>query len=226
MNKEKGNKKKYMIRVGLRTKDGEIKERLHGSKVEFEEAKRLADISSVLRDLDDAEILLNNLKKLLSQRKGDRLLIQSMWSSALIFYVRCFAKGKRYGLTSDIYQESKEALKLHDFFKNLRDKHVAHSVNPFEQVTTTLLLSDPRSSKKEVKGLYVWHNWLGCVSIKQLNDFLKLIHIAKTKVALKHKEYQSKVLEKAEQIPIDELYSKVTAIFEPPELNDAGKPRS
>jgi len=51
----------------------------------------------------------------------------------LIKYARCFATGKRFGLSKDVFQNLQgEPFKAHQFYIDLRNKHIAHSANPID----------------------------------------------------------------------------------------------
>lgn len=70
-------------------------------------------------------------------------LTRALWSSALIAYKRCFTTGKRLGLTEDDVRRvpgGEEAVDFHRKMVALRDKHVAHSVNPLEFITIGVMV--------------------------------------------------------------------------------------
>jgi hypothetical protein len=70
-------------------------------RVDFPEAKRLADLASNFQDLS---FTIQTCQRLLDIMKGepkDAILMQNLWTAALISYVRCFATGKRFGLSSE-----------------------------------------------------------------------------------------------------------------------------
>jgi hypothetical protein len=47
-------------------------------------------------------------------------------------------------LTDDVFQTLKGGTEFHQHYKKMRDKHIAHSVNPFEQVRVGVALSNDR----------------------------------------------------------------------------------
>jgi len=79
-------------------------EQLFIADVDFPEAKHLADIASILRDLQATRETCKRVMDLLDARKQDPILLEGLWSAALVRYVRCFASGKRYGLTEDVFE--------------------------------------------------------------------------------------------------------------------------
>jgi hypothetical protein len=76
-------------------------------KVRFDEIKEQADLRGLYVDLTSVVEMTRRLHDVLCQdeQNQDDLIVQSLWTSALVTYVRCFASGKRYGLTEEIYSE-------------------------------------------------------------------------------------------------------------------------
>ncbi|HJQ00356.1 MAG TPA: hypothetical protein VJ851_02040 [Jatrophihabitans sp.] len=112
-------------------------------------AQLLNDLAAVIHDLgfviSCAERLLIELAK--EDDGGDRIVVQALWSAALVAYNRCFSTGKRTGIRHDLVGDiglQGEVKKFHDYLTSMRNKHIAHSVNPFEASTVgAILASDP-----------------------------------------------------------------------------------
>src|SRR4051812_36912397 len=109
----------------------------HIVKLRSPSAARLADLVSIHADLlfisGCCERLMAQLA--LPEESRDFVLIQALWSAALVSYRRCFSDGKRGGLTNADVRAlglAGEPIEVHQFLHQLRNKHVAHSVNPFE----------------------------------------------------------------------------------------------
>ncbi len=200
-------------------------EKMFGANVEFEEAKVLADLTSLHQDLRYTRDVLKRLIQLLRDGCQDHILIQSYWSAALVAYVRCFSTGKRYGLTPDIYKHLDGAIDCHAYYKNMRDRHIAHSVNPFEQVAVDIQLSPPNSDKKEVLGVAVFMLKHMAPEVSGVMDCLRLTSVALKYVVNRCKEYENKVLEVAKSMPIEQLYLKARGRLVAPRPDQAGKPR-
>ncbi|MBE9546052.1 MAG: hypothetical protein IMF10_00985 [Proteobacteria bacterium] len=124
---------------------------LYIAEVDFEEAKRTADLFSYLQDLAFTVKALDRLQQLIDDNSNDEVLTGSIWIAAFISYARCFLKGKRFGLSEQLFEEMEGAVECHRLYIDLRNKHIAHSVNPFEQVVVGLVLSPASSSIREVK---------------------------------------------------------------------------
>ena len=196
---------------------------LYVAEVDYEEAKKLADLASIYQDLSFTIDTLKRLLRLLKENDEDRVLIQSLWTAALISYARCFSSGKRFGLSESIFEKLEgDPIGCHRYYRNLRDKHIAHSVNPFEQVVVGLVLSEPDNPKREVLGVATLSQKLVCTDIEGVEALLTLASVVREEVARQAKEYQAKTLEVGKGLPIDTLYSKATIRTITPGPEDAG----
>jgi hypothetical protein len=113
--------------------------------VDGPEAEALADAGGELIDLRFVDAALTEL--LASWAPGsdtgpDTTAARALWVAAVVWYARSFTTGLR---TSGIAAGTASALPdpsraEHNYFVALRDKHMAHSVNVFEQVATAVRL--------------------------------------------------------------------------------------
>ena len=195
-------------------------------EVNFDEAKVLADLGAIVQELDSIMKMCLRLKKLLEEESKDSLLIESLWTTALIKYARCFNTGKRFGLDESILNGLKgEAHKAHKFYLDMRDKHIAHSVNPFEQTQVSLVLSPKDSHEKKVVGvaiLSIRHMVSDVQGVHQLGLLSKVLLEKVCKIA---KQYENKTLEKGKTIPIDDLYKRARPRITAPGPEESDKPR-
>ena len=188
--------------------------------------KKLADAASIYQDLSFVTEVLERLNTLLEDGSTDNVLIQSYWTAALISYARCFSTGKRFGLPEQIFEKWEGAIETHRVYKNLRDKHVAHSVNPFEQVVVGLVLSAPGSEKRQVEGVATLSQRLITQTSEGVETLLKLAKYAGRIVTEYAKNEEAKVREVGETLPIEQLNSKPRLRTTAPGPEEAGKPRS
>jgi len=114
-----------------------------------EEAKLYGELAAVHVDLKHCEHLCDRmldlrrtLKKFPRDADGAGFAFDNMrmaMISALVSYMRCFGQGKRERLDPRvIWKEGDSARDAHQYFKDVRDKFVAHSVNDFEDVSVGL----------------------------------------------------------------------------------------
>ena len=123
----------------------------------FPEAQSFAALHLILQDLAFASDCLK-----LSNTYGipdDR----SLQSKALIFsgivgYARCFKSGVRNSLNaSDLVAKGTPFdLEIHEYMLALRDKHIAHSVNDYEECqTVAILVGRPETGWRDGSGIGV-----------------------------------------------------------------------
>jgi hypothetical protein len=205
----------------------ESKKELPLAKAESSEAKKLADLAAIVQDFRAIMQACSRLKKLMEENSQDYLLIESLWVSALIKYARCFATGKRFGLSKDIFKNLQgKPLKVHKFYIDLRNKHIAHSVNPYEQMEVGFILSPPSEKEKKIEGvatLAMRHFVSGKKGVQQLGMLSKT---ALDKARSMAKETEGKVLKEGKKIPIDELYKKAQPRLIVPGPDSADKART
>ena len=126
-------------------------------KASSEAARNLASYSLIQRDLTDVVAACNRMLEALKAAEVDELVCASLWTHALIKYARCFPKdsGKRPPLRRDLFAkhprgDQPDLQKSHKYFLDYRSKHIAHSVNAFEQAAAGVLVSGPDERSKQV----------------------------------------------------------------------------
>lgn len=116
-------------------------------------AKVLADLGSVHQDLVFVTNCCERLLPLLEQEEKDAVLIQALWTAAVVAYTRCFVGDKRLGIGEDSFVGLEgDVVELHRLVLSMRNKHIAHSVNPFEVVRVGVVLSPQSSPVRKVRG--------------------------------------------------------------------------
>ena len=196
------------------------------ARVDFDEAKRLADLGAIVQDLGSIMKICSRLKKMLKEKSQDSLLIESLWTTALIKYARCFKSGKRFGLDESILDGLKgEPHKVHKLYLDMRDKHIAHSVNPFEQMQVGLVLSPKDSNEKKVVGVATLSMRHMVTDVEGVHQLGLLSKVLLEKVCDIAKQYENKALERGKTIPIDDLYKRARPCITAPGPEESDKPR-
>ncbi|MEQ1722283.1 MAG: hypothetical protein ABL930_03850 [Pseudobdellovibrio sp.] len=168
-------------------------------KIEIPEAVELASYSGFFQDLtftcDTFRYLLDNFDQL------DTLLQKSLWSTALISYARCFAHGRRLQLTPSIYDGLEgDPHGCHEYIIGMRNKHIAHSVNPFEEISAgAVLINDQVEGIATIAVSHFVGDKAGVENLYRLTIF------AREFVAKKCRELQDKCLIAAKQIPVETI---------------------
>jgi hypothetical protein len=99
------------------------------------EAARLADLSGILWDLRQARAFATLLADEFRSTEPNWQLAEPLSIAATVMYGRPFLRGGvRYRLgEDDLKVLSPEQRRAHDHLRAYRDKHAAHSENPFEE---------------------------------------------------------------------------------------------
>lgn len=96
-------------------------------------ASEFEDLHGISRDLEMARKLCLIAKDLGNDDANKEVAVDGLLSAALIRYMRCFSSGVRSHLKSEDMEElGDEVIEAHNFLKDFRDKHLAHSVNHYE----------------------------------------------------------------------------------------------
>jgi hypothetical protein len=201
-------------------------EQLPISELNTDDAALLGDLGLVVQDLRSVKELCRRLAGELDREPKDAVQIEALWTAALVKYVRCFSSGKRFGVKQDIFSGlDGDPIGAHKYFKNLRDKHVAHSVNPFERVRVGVLLSAPSVQPQIVEGVAVLSRSLISTSREGAETLWRLATAAEMRIADQAKELQGRIVEWAKQQPIEDFLIGSLEIGTPGE-EDAASARS
>jgi hypothetical protein len=173
-------------------------------------AQILADQAATIQDL---QFVMECCKRLLTElakpeEDRDPVVPQALWSAALVAYVRCFGKGKRFGLaTEDVRALPLQGavMKFHQWVLGERKKLTEHSANPFQAAKVGAALSPPGQPKRRVQGIAVLsavNVLVDDTGVRQLGGLAS--ELAK-QTAEKAQKQQDSVLEDAQQLGIDAL---------------------
>jgi hypothetical protein len=197
--------------------------------VDFEEAKRLADAVSIFQDLTSTAAALARLEELMAENKEKKreiVEIPSLWTAALIGYARCFAHGMRYRLKEDLFAGfDPSALEFHRYLIGMRDKHVAHAVNPFEEVAVGLVLANEDSAQPEVAAVAWLSRRLLVTTEESVADFRHLVEGIRSIVAEDCKRFEAEVLAVARKLDPAQLKSLPRLQMVTPGPADVLRPR-
>jgi hypothetical protein len=119
-----------------------------GHRWTTEEARRLADLASLADDLAFVVEACRRIQVLSQQDESDGLVVRALWNASLVAYARCWATGVRVGLPDGLLDQLPgDGRGFHDHLMTLRDKHIAHSVNPFEDVAIGVFVAPAATSE-------------------------------------------------------------------------------
>lgn len=172
-------------------------------KVDIPEAALLADLYGILHDLDTAKEWCTKVTKNSRTTSWDMWSDEAITTGAIIKYFRCFTTGVRFGLRrDDIANIGDKLLKKHDYHKSLRDKFIAHPVNPFDEsyVNVSITVNDGELSLSPK--LYAGHTQL-LLSHHEATELLELIMAVKNCVTKIIADEEKKLHEVISKLPSD-----------------------
>ena len=169
-----------------------------------DDAMLLAGWYAVAYDLEHVMSATKSLVALLQQPESEGILVRSLWTSALISYVRCFGSGRRARLKPSIYIHLPgDPIGTHHYYKDTRDKHIAHPVNVFEEVRVGVITA----ASGEAIGIGHLASFRVCDSVEGVNQLGAL-----AMVAMQHVRSVIKPLEQAILARIDASPEQLTSL--------------
>jgi len=182
-------------------------------------AQRLADLVGVDRDLLWVAKACTELCARDSLVPRDEIALQGIHDAALIRYGRCFKEGKRKAFQIPaqwIADLPEELQRVHRDVLNLRDKHIAHSVNDWEVNVPCAVVATIRGrGVSTVKMVVVRHSRVDQMSIADLRSFSQLAKLLAQRVATVGAEVTSKLHKEVSAISPRELKRRAPKFPEP-----------
>ena len=176
-------------------------------EVKIPEAEVLADLYGIEYDLSTASYLCAKAVELSSLEQRDHLHVEALVSAAIIRYGRCFSTGARLGLTrKDIDGLDSAALEVHDYFKALRDRFVAHSVNPYENSYVTASVSERDGVRFPIESINPGYHRL-VLSGNEAQSLSLLISKVKAIVNERIESERAKLLAFIKTLPLEVIHS-------------------
>jgi len=169
------------------------------------QARALTDASAVLQDLRLAIETLQRLQTELAKTKPDDVLSHALWIAGLNIYARCFSQGRRLGLSEELIRTAGEgALDFHQYLLRMRNRHVAHSVNPFEQMVAGVVVDDIATPPVVVGVAVLTVRHLG-LEAGDIAQFEQLTRFAQMHVRLLCQGLEGELLKSAKTMDIEQV---------------------
>jgi hypothetical protein len=176
--------------------------RIFRCKASAEYAKRVM----AQQDLKFTLQCLTRINVLNKEENSDNLVCEALWNAAVIRLFSIF--DGNVAIKIDILDELPEgAREGYIFFRNYRSKHIAHKVNPVDQIKAGIILSEEGSERKEVLGIgnFAMKDAYYCTP-----EFVNCLgNLASSLLSQIEKEiiyWNGKILEEAKSRNIDDLY--------------------
>ncbi|HBE90403.1 MAG TPA: hypothetical protein DDW41_04315 [Candidatus Andersenbacteria bacterium] len=194
--------------------------------IDLPEAELLADLEGIRQDLmgaiENCDLIIKNMKT----GSSDFKFLEAVSSSAVVRYARSFNTGVRATIPKYLLDDmSDEQRRDHSYFINLRDKHIAHSVNVYEENEVVAYLTPEERGQRGVQSISVQHKRVlsigdgSAMCLKALCSYL-LQRIENLIITEKEK-----LMAVLNAIPVDELYAMKARSPRPSSEQDVSRPR-
>ena len=194
--------------------------------IDLKEASRLSDLTGISADLSDAQNHANELKKLFADANWNWWNIEVLTIAILVKYSRPFSNGVRDKLEIDkLPALSEEQREKHRHLMAFRSKHIAHSVNDYENNQPTAHYVEGREDTEGVYEVGCQHGRVVGLSLNEINEVIELTTAILSHVDNELKKEKKTLLGIVRKIPIKELLSKEKAPIAPGKNSDITKPR-
>lgn len=187
-------------------------------------AQQLSELASHRNDL---EIALASLEGINGVDPENALLRQSLWRSAVEHCMKCFSSSEARSKLNpkSVFRGNPNAQEAYRYFRNLRNKHLAHDENAYSQCIPGAVLNGPHSPYKIAK--------IVCLSavadtLEQGNygNLHKMVTETLSHIDARFESLCSNLTEELEARSYGELEAMEEMTYSKPELSDIGNSRA
>lgn len=134
-----------------------------------------ADLYGISVDLSTARDMANVLIKEMAEERPNWQLAEPYSIAIAVKYSRCFVTGIRERLKDEALSIlSPEQRQAHERIRAIRDKHVAHSINAFEENLLRANYCLDRLADEGITGISCSHGRVVGLSLGDLNNVVEL----------------------------------------------------
>ena len=192
-------------------------------------ADRLASVASAQADLSFVVGCCQRLDEDRESIGDDPTYVRALTTGAFVAYVRAvFDPQRRWlrgRLEKRIQKFSGKPDEFHQWVKDMRDKNVAHNVNPHEDFRVGALLTRPEEPQQEVLSVgTVGYQWIGADSNMEMLRKVATALLEELEVVFD--EVWKDVLAEVKAVPIEELRKRPVLRQTIPRPDRAGQART
>lgn len=197
---------------------------------EHEEADALARLKSIHYDLQSTIQLCEFFDAQCAQAANGYAgseITDAFSTSILVRYSRAFVSGVRRGLGEEALAIlTSEQRKNHERLRAFRDKHVAHSVNAFEDTKIQARYCLERVEQEGITGVSAAHYRVVGISSKDVSDTIELCNSFLAYVNEEIQKEQRRVLSFLRAMPVSEVLLRPSDPIMVPDHSKIGKRRA
>jgi hypothetical protein len=194
-------------------------------EIDIPEALHLADLSGIVHDFEGAKYFATQLKEMLARNPPEYSLVEPMTTAILVRYSRPFTTGVRRRIKEeDLETLSPEQRETHDHFRLWRDKHIAHSVNVFEENQPVARYWVERFDDEGFTSIECNQSQLIGMSLNDVEMVIELATHFIEELKLRLKREKEKVLAVVQSLPKQQVLGMAKPAHAP-NVNDVAKVR-
>ena len=177
-------------------------------ELDLPETADLADLTGVQVDLQTAKEWALKLQEMLSADRPDYSLVDPLSTAILVRYSRAFVTGVRQHLGEEALRRLTDIQRNnHAFLRALRDKHIAHSVNCFEESTPIARYWVERVETEGISDVSCNHQRVAGLSRGDLRAVVELADVFLEFVGERIKEEKARLLPIVRAMPLEDVLS-------------------
>ena len=170
------------------------------------EAARLADLSGISWDLRSARQFAEMLTTEFATEKPNWQIVEPLSIAIAVMYSRPFMEGARLWLgNKDLAILTPEQRAAHDHLRFYRDKHVAHSVNSFEENIPRAQYCVERVKEEGITAIGHGGGRVTGLSGAELSAVIELTTVLQTYVDGEIAKEQQRLLEIVRKMPLEDV---------------------
>lgn len=170
------------------------------------EASDLADLRGISVDLESARSYAAKLLAFFADYRTHSEFVEALTIAALVSYSRPFVTGVRKPLRDDALAVlSPEQRNRHDHLKGIRDKHIAHSVNTFEENQPIARFWVERVKEEGITSIDCQHSRIVSLGYADVAGLISLADTLLAHVDARIEEEKAKLLPLVRALPLDEI---------------------
>ena len=188
-------------------------------QIDLPEATDLADLTGIQIDLATARDFAKMVNEIFESEKPDLSLVDPLSTAVLVRYSRAFVTGVRTRLGEDALQHLNAAQRQkHDQLRAFRDKHIAHSVNAFEENQPIARYRIGHVKEEGITSVECSHTSVSGLSSDDVEAVIELATAMLCYVDSRLKEEKARILKIVRRMPIEEVLSKGQKFSQFPDL--------
>lgn len=174
--------------------------------LEIPEAKTLADLTGIRYDLNSARDLAKMLEAEIAAEAPNWQLADPLSTAILVRYSRAFASGVRSPLGNDALAVlSPEQREMHARLRAIRDKHLAHSVNAFEENQPVARYCEERVSQEGITSVECNHSRILGLNSREIAGVIELTTVFLEFVDGRLQEEKQRLLHIVRSMPLERV---------------------